>query len=65
MFTATNAGEHTFAPSDVLNHLLQDGWLTPLHLAAKNGRMTIVSLLLERGANIHAKDEVGVRSIDF
>jgi hypothetical protein len=27
--------------------------------------MKIVSLLLERGANIHAKDEVGVRSIDF
>jgi hypothetical protein len=30
----------------------------PLHYAAENGHIEIVSLLLEKGANIEAKEEV-------
>ena len=32
------------------------GWM-PLHEACKNGHETIVSLLLEKGADVNAKDD--------
>ena len=31
---------------------------TPLHLAAKEGYTDIVQLLIDKGADIHAKDKV-------
>ncbi len=33
----------------------------PLHYAAQNGHASVVTLLLERGANIEAKDRVRMR----
>ena len=35
---------------------------TPLHVASKSGQTDVVSLLLDHGANIHAKDQVSVIS---
>jgi ankyrin repeat protein len=35
--------------------------MRPLHDAAEEGRVEIVSLLLDRGADIQAKDEVILR----
>jgi ankyrin repeat protein len=35
----------------------QNGW-TPLHMAAWNGRVSVVPLLLERGADKEAKTNV-------
>ena len=35
----------------------QDGW-TPLLLGASNGHVEIAQLLMEKGANIEAMDEV-------
>jgi ankyrin repeat protein len=32
--------------------------MTPLHYAARRGHVDIVSMLLDRGADIEAKDEV-------
>jgi ankyrin repeat protein len=32
--------------------------MTPLHCAVKNGNVEVTALLLERGANIKAKDKV-------
>ena len=32
--------------------------LTPLHLAARESSTDIVQLLIDKGADIHAKDEV-------
>lgn len=37
--------------------LLQDGF-TPLHVAAQSGRPDICKLLLEKGADLNAVDEV-------
>jgi ankyrin repeat protein len=36
---------------------------TALHAAAQNGRLEVVSLLLDRGADIEAKNEVCVYHI--
>ena len=35
----------------------QDGW-TPLHKAASNGHVEIAQMLMDKGANIEATDEV-------
>jgi hypothetical protein len=37
---------------------LQDGW-TPVHIAAQNGHLEIVGLLLQKGANKDAASNVG------
>jgi ankyrin repeat protein len=50
--------------------LLQFGWtlvhraadkggLTPLHMAAREGHKDVAALLLDRGADVRATDEVG------
>ena len=44
-------------PSSSYYPLLQDG-RTPLHHAAMKGHAEVVSLLLEKGADIQARDEV-------
>jgi ankyrin repeat protein len=36
----------------------QDG-STPLHLAAKRGRTTVIELLLNKGADVMARNQVG------
>ncbi|GAB1290991.1 Ankyrin repeat domain-containing protein 53 [Apodemus speciosus] len=38
---------------------------TPLHLAACNGLLGCVKLLVERGANVHAQDATGSKPIDY
>ena len=37
---------------------LQFGY-TPLHMASESGQTDVILLLLDHGANIHAKSEVG------
>ena len=41
-----------------VNVLDEDG-VTPLHLAARNGRVGVVGVLLEHGANVGAEDKEG------
>ena len=38
---------------------------TPLHCAAANGRLEVVSLLVKRGANINAVDGNGFTALDL
>ena len=40
---------------NILNYL---GW-TSIHLASLNGRQPVAELLLDRGANIDQKDNIG------
>jgi ankyrin repeat protein len=44
--------------------LLKNGW-TALIKAAQEGRCDVCSLMLDRGANIEAKDEVGEQILYF
>lgn len=46
----------------VINYKDHHG-MTPLHFAASRGRVSIATLLIERGANINAVDEVGYTSL--
>lgn len=38
-------------------HIAKDG-ITPLHLAAKNGKIEIVKFLIKRGANVNAQSAI-------
>jgi ankyrin repeat protein len=46
-----------------LSDCFPDG-VAPLHFAVANGRKEIVSLLLDKGADIQSKNEVGSYSFD-
>ena len=46
----------------LFNLFSQDGW-TALHPAAWNGHTTSLELLLDRGANLEAQDNVGLHLI--
>jgi len=41
-------------------NVLDEDNLTPLHIAARNGRVGVVRVLLEHGANIGAEDKIGI-----
>ncbi len=45
-------------PHPQTTHVLQDGW-TPLFVAAQNGHLEVVRLLLDKGANMEAANNVG------
>ncbi|KAF5917939.1 hypothetical protein HPG69_019745 [Diceros bicornis minor] len=38
---------------------------TPLHLAAREGLLSCVKVLVENGANVHAQDAMGCKPIDY
>uniref|UniRef100_G1P934 Ankyrin repeat domain 53 n=2 Tax=Myotis lucifugus TaxID=59463 RepID=G1P934_MYOLU len=38
---------------------------TPLHLAAREGLLSCVKLLVKNGANVHARDAIGCKPIDY
>jgi ankyrin repeat protein len=40
--------------------LSQQDYEQPIHFAAKNGHKEVVSLLLDRGADINAKNKVSI-----
>ncbi len=45
------------APSPLTHSTRQDNW-TPLHLAAENGHLSVVELLVAKGAEVEAKGMV-------
>ncbi|KAM7239035.1 hypothetical protein CapIbe_010555 [Capra ibex] len=38
---------------------------TPLHLAAREGLLSCVKVLVQKGANVHARDATGCKPIDY
>lgn len=38
---------------------------TPLHLAAREGLLNCVEVLVQNGANVHAQDAMGCKPIDY
>ena len=38
---------------------------TPLHLASCNGLLGCIKLLVQSGANVHARDATGFKPIDY
>ena len=38
---------------------------TPLHLAAREGLLSCVKVLVQKGANVHAQDARGCKPIDY
>lgn len=38
---------------------------TPLHLAAREGLMSIVKVLVKNGADVHTRDARGYKAIDY
>lgn len=38
---------------------------TPLHLAAREGLLSCVKVLVQKGANVHAQDATGCKPIDY
>ena len=49
----------------MINFIFEKFGLVPLHTASKNGKKEIVKLLLEKGANIEAKDNVVIFEFFF
>ncbi|XP_036764211.2 ankyrin repeat domain-containing protein 53 [Manis pentadactyla] len=47
-----------------INHQTCNG-STPLHLAAQEGLLSCVKILVQNGANVHAQDGVGCKPIDY
>ena len=43
-----------------MSHITQRGWQTPLHAESRGGKPDCVRLLLDRGADIEAKDNVSM-----
>jgi hypothetical protein len=52
-----SASWHSDLPPPPLAHVVQDG-STPLHLAARNEKLEVVSLLLSSKANLEATNKV-------
>ena len=57
------SGMNRFPPSDVTVIDTRVRCCRPLHWAAGNGMVSTVQLLLEKGANILARDENGMYGI--
>lgn len=38
---------------------------TPLHLAAREGLLSCVKVLVKNGADVHARDAIGCKPIDY
>ncbi|XP_007938338.1 ankyrin repeat domain-containing protein 53 [Orycteropus afer afer] len=47
-----------------INAQTQNGY-TPLHIAAREGLLSCLKVLVENGANVHAQDAMGCKPIDF
>ena len=45
--------------SGAMINAIEHGNITPLHWAARNGRMKCVNILMENGANIESKTNLG------
>ena len=56
--------QHLAAGTDVNGTGEELGW-TPLHLAAYKGQNEIVELLIAKGANVNAKNDIGETPLDF
>ena len=55
---ANIAAEGIAIAREKTTHERRIGGRTPCHWACENGHLTTVSMLIERGADIHANDEV-------
>uniref|UniRef100_A0A2C9JPU8 Uncharacterized protein n=1 Tax=Biomphalaria glabrata TaxID=6526 RepID=A0A2C9JPU8_BIOGL len=70
LFQAIRCGNHEqvmalMTPLNINCHTSDSNMVTPLHLAAEYNRTAILFFLLKNGADVNARDKVGLKALDI